>query len=58
MKVLEMYERWEADLILSEEAWAGGLAAYPTLTLELYDKLLECQQARNEVLKQWRTSHD
>jgi hypothetical protein len=49
--VLKAYERWEADLILSDEAWDGGAADLPTLTWALWDRLLEIQAMRNDALK-------
>src|SRR4051812_31506169 len=45
------YERWEADLILCAEAWAPqGAAQYPTLTPELWDRLLEIQALRDAAV--------
>ena len=49
MEVLSRYEKWEADLILSNEAWEGIL---PVFTQELYDSWMEIQTARNEALSQ------
>jgi len=51
VKLLKAYEQWEADLIMSDEAWDNGRAALPTLTYPLYDKLLELQAERNRLLK-------
>jgi hypothetical protein len=48
--VLKAYEQWEADLILCPEAWEGE-AGMPTLTHELYDRLIEIQTMRNQALK-------
>jgi hypothetical protein len=45
------YEEWEADLILSDEAWApNGMAPLPRLTQGLYDRLLEIQAMRNAAI--------
>jgi hypothetical protein len=48
--VLKSYELWEKDLLLSEEAWAGGRAPLPRFTQELYDSWMELQADRNKVL--------
>jgi hypothetical protein len=53
--VLKAYELWEANLVLSEEAWKGGIADFPTLTESLYDELLECQRLRNHALEVFTT---
>lgn len=45
------HERWEADLILSDEAWDGGMAEFPRLTAELYDSFMQVQALRNEALE-------
>jgi hypothetical protein len=49
-EVARAYNRWEADLILSDEAWRGGMAELPTLTYPLYDRMMEIQAMRNEAL--------
>jgi hypothetical protein len=49
--LVEAYEAWEGDLILSDEAWDGGMAPLPRLTQELWDRLLEIQAMRNAVSK-------
>lgn len=49
-KALKAYERWEADLVLSDEAWRGGMAPLPTITQSLWDRLLEIQAMRNAAL--------
>jgi len=51
IEILKRYEQWEANLILSQEAWDGGLLTLPKLTQELWDELLEIQTLRNEILK-------
>lgn len=48
-KVLRGYEQWEANLLLTNEAWREN-KAYPQLTAELFDELLELQKQRNEIL--------
>lgn len=48
--VAKAYEQWEADLIMSDEAWKGGMAELPTLTYPLYDRMMEIQAMRNDVL--------
>jgi hypothetical protein len=47
---LKGYEQWEADMILSDKAWDGGMADLPTLTWPLWDRLLELQRLRNTIL--------
>lgn len=49
--VCKAYEQWEADLLLSKEAWRHGLAEFPTLTESLWDRLLALQTMRNIALK-------
>lgn len=44
---LRAYERWEADLIMEDNSWVGGL---PRLTQNLYDRMIELQAMRNAVL--------
>ena len=53
-EALKAYEAWEADLILSNEAWAGGFAALPTITQELWDRFIEIQTMRNTALAKAR----
>ena len=55
-ELAEAYEQWEADLILSEEAWDGGIRPLPILTYELWDRLLEIQGMRNAALAAWKES--
>jgi hypothetical protein len=50
LAIVEAYEQWEADLLQSQEAWSGGLAPLPTLTEELFDRLLEIQAMRNAAI--------
>lgn len=50
LEVARRYEAWEGKLILSEEAWRGGVAELPTLTDELWDDLLEIQGLRNAAI--------
>ncbi len=46
-EVLKEYEKWEAALILDDEAWPGAM---PTLTYELYDWMIRLQGKRNAAL--------
>ena len=48
--VLRGYEKWEGELVLSQEAWRGGMASLPTLTQSLFDRLIELQTQRNKAL--------
>ncbi len=41
------YEQWEADVLMSREAWANDAAAFPRLIPKLWDRLLEIQAMRN-----------
>ena len=47
VKVLKLYEAWEADVILNAD-WSDAL---PKLTQEQWDRLIEIQTARNAALK-------
>lgn len=48
------YERWEADMITSADAWSGlfpdGSRAFPQLTEKLWDGLLDLQTKRNAAI--------
>jgi len=45
------HEKWEANLINSNEAWApDGMAEFPRLTAPLYDEFMEVQRLRNAAL--------
>jgi len=44
------HEQWEANLILSDKAWDGGMAEFPRLTQELYDEFMEVQALRNAAI--------
>lgn len=49
--VLHEYEQWEADLITNVEAWApDGTATLPRIPQELWDRLIEIQGRRNQIL--------
>jgi hypothetical protein len=50
LEVLVMYEQWEADVIMCDQAWntQDGL---PHMTQELWDSFLNVQEARNKALK-------
>jgi hypothetical protein len=50
--VLEGYARWEADMILDDEAWRGR--EFPAMTEPLWDRLLELQGKRNVALSRYR----
>ncbi len=50
-KVLGQYEQWEADLIMDDEAWGGGLSLLPVLTQSLLDRLIEIQGPREDVIR-------
>lgn len=48
------FERWEGDLIMDSEAWRydnGEPRELPRITGDLWDRLLELQKTRNEVLE-------
>ena len=45
--VLKRYEQWEANMILEPKCWEK---AYPELTEELYEELMEIQELRNKAL--------
>ena len=47
--LLRGYEQWEADLVLTNEAWGSDL---PRLTESLYDSFMELQAKRNAFLKE------
>lgn len=44
---LKIYESWEAELLMENSVWVNGL---PRFTQSLYDKWMEIQGKRNEVL--------
>lgn len=46
----EAVNQWEADMILSQEAWGGGMREFPTFTEELWDRWLELQAMRNAAV--------
>lgn len=49
--VAAAYEQWEADLILSAEAWEpNGQADTPRIPQVLWDRLIEIQAMRNAAL--------
>lgn len=50
-EILNLYEEWEADLILDSQAWQDN---YPRFTKRLYDKWMEIQAKRNAVLAKAR----
>lgn len=53
-KVLEAYEAWEADLITDNDAWydeAREPLDLPTIPQRLWDRFIEIQSMRNQVLR-------
>lgn len=42
---------WEAELILSQEAWGGGTREFPQFTAAIFDRWLELQAQRNAALQ-------
>ena len=56
------YERWEADLILDDEAWrhpkTGESLHLPWLKQGMWDRLIELQTARNKALEKGATHED
>jgi len=47
------YQRWEADLVLADDAWPG-MQATPTIPQRLWDRLLEIQAMRNAAVAKAR----
>lgn len=45
---IEAFTQWEANLIMSKEAWRGN-DGLPVFTQELYDEWLNIQKLRNEA---------
>lgn len=64
VEALKAHEQWEAELIMSNEAWDDGMATFPTLTQDLCDKLTRVQNLRNAALAQakvetpWDCAHE
>lgn len=51
LAVAKGYEKWEADLILCDEAWGpNSCRQFPQLTAALYDRLMELQAMRNAAI--------
>ena len=50
LALAKAYEAWDAELIMSDEAWEGGMREFPTMTEELWDRLLEIQAMRTEAV--------
>ncbi len=48
---LKAWEKWEADIVMCNDAWHGNL---PTLSQELLDRVIELQKMRNEALGRLR----
>lgn len=51
LAVAKAYEEWEAAMIMCQKAWAGGMAEFPTLTAELWDRLMAIQAMRNAAIR-------
>ncbi len=54
LELVLAFERWEGDLIMDSEAWRyddGEPRELPKITGDLWDRLLELQRKRNEVLE-------
>lgn len=49
ISLLREYERWEADIIIEDKLW-WPQRAKDVLRGPIYDKMLELQEKRNEVL--------
>lgn len=49
-KLLKEYEQWEADLINEDKLWWPNVAK-DFLRGPLYDKMLDLQSKRNDLLK-------
>ena len=55
LALLAEYEEWEAELISDNRCWGPeGMNSLPSLTQQLYDKMLELQAKRNEVLDRFK----
>lgn len=51
-EALRGYERWEADLLMDQEAWGPmGMRTLPVLSQAMWDHLIELQTARNAALR-------
>lgn len=52
LAVLKAYERWEADIIESNEAWGppDEMREFPHFTENLWDRMLELQEMRNTAI--------
>lgn len=51
IKLLKDYEQWEADLIADNEMW-WPYVSKDRISGKTYDKMLELQERRNEILRQ------
>lgn len=49
LKVLRGYEKWEADIISSDDAW-NTRSGHPWMTDEIYDEMMDLQHDRNAAL--------
>ena len=51
LDLAKAYEKWEADVILSNDAWEpNGTAEFPRLTGDLWYRLVEIQALRNAAI--------
>lgn len=48
-EALKAWEKWEADIIMTNECWRGEL---PAFTKELWDRIIPLQELRNAALQQ------
>ena len=49
---LEKIEQWEADWLMTEELWRDGIN--PKLNKSLFDRWLELQKERKQLLKRFQ----
>ena len=53
--LLEKYEALEAEIIVSDECWEPqGMAETPRFTQDQWDKIIELQSERNEILGRFK----
>ena len=49
-QLLEEYNQWEADIIMEDKLWWPNRAE-DVLRGDIYDKMIELQEKRNDLLK-------
>ena len=55
LALLEKYEALEAEIIISDESWEPqGMASTPRFTQSQWDKVIELQSERNEILERFQ----